>query len=88
MNELIRARELKIQMKLFGIFRNVIPPGKEKVVFEMEVKEGSRVADILQQLEIPEREPKVLVRNHSVAYEEDRLADGDVVALFPPVGGG
>jgi sulfur carrier protein len=75
-------------MKLFGIFRRFVPNGKEKAGFEMELKEGSIIADILQQLEIPEEEPKILVRNHRVAHEEDRLVDGDIVALFPPVGGG
>ena len=82
------SRMLKIQVKLFGVFRNFIPDGKKKPVFEMEVENGTRIIDVSKYLGIPEEEPKVFIRNHRAAHENDLIADGDVIAFFPPIGGG
>jgi molybdopterin converting factor small subunit len=37
---------------------------------------------------IPEKEVRLIFVNGRHASLEDRLAEGDTLALFPPVGGG
>ena len=54
----------------------------------MEIGEGDTLEEILTRLGIPEGEPKTLVHNHRAGKKEQILANGDVVAVFPPVAGG
>jgi molybdopterin converting factor small subunit len=43
---------------------------------------------IMHDIGIPEKEVRLIFVNGRHASLEDRLADGDTLALFPPVGGG
>jgi molybdopterin converting factor small subunit len=83
-----RMWALKVKVKLFGIFRNYLPKESEGPTFWMEIEEGDTLQEILTRLGIPEGEPKTLVHNHRAGKREKILADGDVVAIFPPVAGG
>lgn len=84
----LRVHALKVKVKLFGIFRNYLPSESEGPTFWMEFEEGATLEEILVRLGIPEEEPKALVHNHRAGKKEQVLADGDVVAVFPPVAGG
>jgi len=56
---------------------------------ELEVDDGTRVADIWGLLDLGERTPGVLYAvNHEYAAEDRVLVSGDEVALIPPVSGG
>lgn len=63
--------------------------------FDLEVNEGATLADVWDALR--ERNPKIdalasstrMARNgRVVALLNERVADGDEIALLPPVGGG
>ena len=44
--------------------------------------------EVMTELKLPEQTPKIIILN-GVHAEADRvLRDGDVLSLFPPVGGG
>ena len=43
---------------------------------------------IVQDIGIPEKEIRLIFINGRHATLEDLLADGDTLALFPPIGGG
>ena len=45
-------------------------------------------ADILSLLDIPAEEVSILLINGFHRKPESPVQDGDIVALFPPVGGG
>jgi molybdopterin converting factor small subunit len=79
---------LKVKVKLFGIFRKYSPKESEGSTFWMEFEQGAKLEEILTRLGVPEGEPKALVHNHRAGKKEQVLADGDVVAVFPPVAGG
>jgi len=56
---------------------------------ELEVGEGTRVADIWALLDLGEQPPGLLYAvNHDYAAQDRVLASGDEVALIPPVSGG
>ncbi|MGE5628960.1 MAG: MoaD/ThiS family protein [Solirubrobacterales bacterium] len=74
---------MTIEVRLFATFRN----GREKKQ-SMDLKEGSKVADILDILNINVEELGILLINGRDGSVNSVLKESDVVALFPPVGGG
>ena len=45
-------------------------------------------ADVLKEFQIPEEEVSIFLINGFHSKSQDPVKDGDVLALFPPVGGG
>lgn len=74
---------MNIKVKFFATFRQ----GREKIM-EIKVKERYTVEEILDTVEIKPQEIAILLVNGLDAKIEHILKDGDVISLFPPVGGG
>jgi molybdopterin converting factor small subunit len=79
---------MKIQVKLFGIFREFCPPQTEGPGLCLDVEEDARIQDILARLKIPENLPKSIICNSLVAKEGQVLRESDVIAIFSPITGG
>ena len=81
---------MQVTVKLFATLRFSAGWAEQ----HLDVDEGATVGTILQILE--ERYPDLDLANRTVyaalnqdyAQQDDRLKDGDIVALFPPVSGG
>ena len=74
---------MKVRVKLFATFRD----GR----FEDELREyeaGTTVGEVLESLNIHETDVKIAFVNNRHAKTENVLYDGDVLGLFPPIGGG
>ncbi|MCX7694224.1 MAG: MoaD/ThiS family protein [Caloramator sp.] len=74
---------MKVRVKLFATLRE--GRDKERVY---ELKEGTRAVDVINMLNIRLDDVKILLINGQDADFDDELKDGDVVSIFPPVGGG
>lgn len=74
---------MKVTVKLFATLRN----NRFKVA-EREYPEGTTIMDVANDLEIPREELALTMINGILVDVENELADRDVLALFPPVGGG
>jgi sulfur-carrier protein len=74
---------MKITVKLFATFRN----GREKIKV-MELHENTLPKNIIDSLGIDVKEVSILLINGRDGQMDSRLQDGDVLSLFPPVGGG
>lgn len=72
-----------IEVRLFATFRE----GREKIVY-FKPEQAACTKDILDLLEIPHEEVAICLINGFHSKIEDSVKDGDVLALFPPVGGG
>lgn len=72
-----------IEVRVFATLRQ----GRDKVTM-MEPDNISCAGDIIQKLNIPNEEVSILLINGFHKKPEDAVKDGDIVALFPPVGGG
>lgn len=72
-----------VEVRLFATFRE----GRFKKK-EIEFPEGSSVGDLLEYLQIPEKEARILIVNGIAASAENKLSTHDVVSIFPPLGGG
>jgi sulfur carrier protein len=74
---------MRVTLKLFATLRDgrftaaarTLPP-------------GARIVDALQELGIDEADAPLLFVNGRKATASTELHDGDVLAVFPPVGGG
>lgn len=54
----------------------------------LDLKEGSTPLEVSQGLKIPEEDVAIIMINGRGAKKDSPLKEGDVLALFPPVGGG
>lgn len=83
-----RIEIVKVQIKLFGIFREFCPPQTEGLGFWLDIDEDARIQDIFARLKIPENLPKSIICNGRVAKEDQVLSESDVIAVFSPITGG
>ncbi len=72
-----------IEVRLFATFRD--NRFKEK---EMDFPEDGLLKDLLGQLDIGVDEAGILLVNGDSATPETKLHAGDVVSIFPAIGGG
>lgn len=52
------------------------------------LKTGDRVLDIMKRMGIPPEKVTIIFINNVHAEHDTLLQDGDVLGLFPPIGGG
>ncbi|MBT1280469.1 MAG: MoaD/ThiS family protein [Thermoanaerobacter sp.] len=72
-----------IKVKLFATFRE----GRQKEV-NFDYFEGITGRFIINKLNIKEKDVAIFLVNGLDGKLDDPLSDGDVISLFPPVGGG
>ena len=72
-----------IEVRVFATLRQ----GREKI--SMLSPDGIATAgEVLRLLDIPEGEVSILLINGFHSKSGDSVKDGDILSLFPPVGGG
>lgn len=72
-----------VEVRLFATFRE----NREKIVF-LKINEYPTLRDILSHLKINEKEIAIILVNGRHSSADIEIHGGDVIALFPPVGGG
>ena len=72
-----------IEVRFFATLRD----GRGKVM-EIPAEEVSTAGELLNRFNIPAEEVSILLINGFHSKPEDPVKDGDIVSLFPPVGGG
>ena len=80
---------MRVQVRLFASYREAAGVGR----IELELPAGAKVKDAIHKVVkdhplIAEGRQVVIARNHEYVTPEEPLADGDEVALIPPVSGG
>ena len=74
---------MKITVKLFATLREGRFDKKN-----IECAEGATVDTILKELDIPKKKASIIFVNNRHANLDRELSDDDVLAFFPPIGGG
>ena len=72
-----------IEVRLFAGLRQ----GRQKI-YQMESDSIATVQDIMDRLSINRKEVNILLINGFHQKPETEVKDGDIVSLFPAVGGG
>lgn len=78
-----------VNVKLFATLRRY-GPGNDVLgdSFPVLVDDSSTVTVLLEKLKIPKDQAKIVMINGTISKIQEKLQDKDVVAIFPPVGGG
>jgi len=87
-SEIEGAYVITVHAKLFATLRRHYPELGIGEAMPVEIPEAATVGDLIEHLRLPADQVKVVFVNHVVRKEAHRLADGDEVGIFPPVGGG
>ncbi|HPY37074.1 MAG TPA: MoaD/ThiS family protein [Clostridia bacterium] len=74
---------MKLVVKLFASLRE--GRGKETII---ELSGASTPKTIIKELNIPEEDVAIIMINGRRSEADTQLNEGDIVSLFPPVGGG
>lgn len=72
-----------IEVRLFATFRE----GRDKIQF-LDPKDFIIASDIVDYFNIPHEEVAIFLINGMHSKLDKEVKDGDVIAIFPPVGGG
>lgn len=75
-----------VKVKFFAGLRAFLPPGGNPHAAEFE--DGATVADVFRTFGVPPEKPRIILVNGRHADPDRVLADGDLLAVFPPVAGG
>jgi len=57
-------------------------------VVEMRVPSGTRIRDVIDMLELPQGDVGIISRDGAMVKKDAEVRDGDVLWLYPPIGGG
>ena len=79
---------MKVEVELFATLVAYLPPGATGDSVTRDIPDGITIAEVIRSLQIPIRLECLTVVNGRDAPFEHRLADGDVLSLFPPLAGG
>ncbi len=75
--------ESTIEVRTFATLRNICSP-----ISSFQIEKSDTVASVLSRLKIPPEKIAIIFINNKHAGVEQLLRDGDILALFPPIGGG
>jgi sulfur-carrier protein len=79
---------MRVTVKLFATLVRFKDGSRAGKPFDVELPEGCIVQDLIEVLNIPAEETHIVFINNIIEERQSKLKDGDVVGMFPPVGGG
>ena len=80
---------MQITIRLLASYRQYLPQGHDaQAGYPLDVPAGSTVGDVLRYLPVPPDEPCTYIVNGRHAERKQVLQAGDVLSVFPAVGGG
>ena len=79
---------MKITVKLFGTLNEKLPDYHPDQGFEVEMPEGSKVADLLALLDISDDQGGTVLMDSRFLSKDERLTPGSQVLIFQALNGG
>jgi molybdopterin converting factor small subunit len=79
---------LKVAVHLPATLRADLPPGTRGDSVVLDVPDGTTVRQVVHSFRIPPELDRLTVVNGRDAAPEQRLIEGDVLSVFPPLAGG
>lgn len=82
------ARVIQVRVELSSALRRYLPDYDPERGVILDLPAESDVAGLIRALGIPPKEITVIMVNRQAVPADHPLADGDLVGLFPALGGG
>ena len=79
---------MALRLMLAATLRKYVPGYNGETGYEVSVEPESTVLDLCRQLQIPEKEVKLIIIEGVAAGLDSVLTGNERIALFPPIGGG
>ncbi len=79
---------VNISLKLYSIYRSMLPPDSQRGEIMLEIAEGTSVRSLLKEFGIPTDESSVVLVNGQTVDLDGDLQEGDAVSAFPAMAGG
>ena len=83
---------MRVTVKLYATLGDYLPPGSKGNKVEVEVDEAAAVDAVLRPFSLPPKLTHLVLVNGVFippgARASTRLAEGDVLAVWPPIAGG
>jgi len=79
---------MRVRVKLFASLCRYFSDAAPGIPFEMEVPDGTTVADLVDRLKLPHKEVKLFFVNGRARSLDWLLEAGDDVGIFPLIAGG
>lgn len=80
--------KIKVKVKLYATLRKYLPGTEIGEAVEFEISEGTTINELLDKIGVENKEIKITLINGVKKDLEYILKDGDLLVVFPPVGGG
>ena len=77
-----------MNVRLFATLRRFFPDYNPEKGMDIKVEEGSTIENLIQSLQLPEKEARVILINGKSKKTSDVITDGDQINIFTPIGGG
>jgi molybdopterin converting factor small subunit len=83
---------MRVTVKLYAGLGDYLPPDSTNHVTTVSITPGATIGRIMEQMQVPPARAHLVLLNGVYVKPEDRdstpVADGDTVAMWPPVAGG
>ena len=75
----------KVQVNLYSVLRNFVDGAPSS---EVEISQGESVEGVLAQLGVPADQVQIIFVDNRAAWLESPLEGGELLDVFPAIGGG
>jgi sulfur carrier protein ThiS len=86
------ATRMKITFKLFATLTDYLPPERKHNAVTLDIDPATTIGDLTARFQLPPKLVHLVLVNGIFVVPDERasrtLADGDVLAIWPPVAGG
>ena len=79
---------MNVTVKLFASARQYLPENSDGGSCEIKLQKSAAVQDLVTHLGIPAALPKMVLVNGLHSHYSQKLTEGDVVSIIPPIAGG
>jgi len=79
---------IRINVKVFATLRRFFPGYDTEKGIDVTLEEGATIEHLIQTLQLPPNEARVILINGLSKKMTDRITEGDQINIFAPMGGG
>lgn len=79
---------MKVEVRFFAGLEKYNPVDSKARSAFLNIEEGTILKELIARLNIPADFPKIILVNGRNVSMDEKLNDGDVISLFPPLAGG